>query len=199
MEENTPPSSTGSSGPDESVDSSTTEQQETVVFSSSRFGELEVPKESVITFPKGMIGFGEYTKYVMLDYKPPFSWLHSIDAPNLAFVVVDGSSLENEYDSRVVREEKICDFQTEDEYAILLIATIRQQPSESTVNLKAPLFVNVRNRCGVQIIFDNPKYQTRWPLWSEPAQMQPEQGQAESPPSQDTQKDNDSEPPESNR
>jgi flagellar assembly factor FliW len=37
----------------------------------------------------------------------------------------------------------------------------------TTANLKAPIFVNLRNRKGVQIIFDDPRYSTRFPLWSE--------------------------------
>jgi flagellar assembly factor FliW len=139
---------------------------EMISFQSSRFGELEVPKDSIIEFPKGIIGFAEHSKYVMLDYTPPFSWLHCIEASNLAFVVIDGSALGTEYDPTSAMLEAACDFQTEDEYAILLIVTIRSEANESTVNLKAPIFVNIRNRKAVQVIYDNQKYQTRFPLMS---------------------------------
>jgi flagellar assembly factor FliW len=135
-----------------------------LTFSSSRFGELQVPKESIIEFPKGIIGFAEYKNYVMLDYKPPFSWLHSIEASNLAFVIMDGSILGTEYDPDIALKDSSCDFKPEDEYAILLIVTIRAQNNDSSVNLKAPIFVNLRNRKAVQVIYDNQNYLTRFPL-----------------------------------
>jgi flagellar assembly factor FliW len=137
-----------------------------IKFSSSRFGDLEVSAESVIDFEHGLIGFGRFKKFVMLDYKEPFSWLHSIEEPSLAFVVIDGFSFGATYDTAIAFSEPTCDFYEEDEYAILLIVTFRPVREESSVNTKAPLFVNVRNRKGVQAIYDSQSYSTRWPLWS---------------------------------
>ena len=55
-------------------------EQGNITFQSSRFGELTVPETSVIEFPTGLVGFPRKMRFVMLDYKAPFSWLHSIDA-----------------------------------------------------------------------------------------------------------------------
>jgi flagellar assembly factor FliW len=144
--------------------------QEVIAFSSSRFGELEVPADSVIEFPSGVIGFPHATRYVMLEHKAPFSWLHAIDDVNLAFVVVDGFEFGQQFDVKPPIGDKDTDFKEDDEYAILIIVTVRPDPRMTTANLKAPLFVNMRNRRGVQIIFDDPRYSTRFPLWSEESQ-----------------------------
>lgn len=140
-----------------------------IVVKSTRFGDLEVPADSVIELPKGVIGFPRHQRYVMIEHKPPFSWLHSLDDPALAFVVVDGFEFGQEY--KLVPpisdpDASECDFREEDEFAILVIVTVRADPKQTTANLKAPIFVNLRNRKGVQCIFDDPRYLTRFPLWT---------------------------------
>jgi flagellar assembly factor FliW len=137
----------------------------TVHFSSNRFGDLEVNQDSVITFPSGLIGFPRFTKFVMLDYTPPFSWLHSIEEPSLAFVVLDGLALGVEYAIDVSQCDPGVEFDDVNNIAVLLIVTVRSA-AEYTVNTKAPLFVNVANRKGTQAIYDDPKYSTRTPLWN---------------------------------
>ena len=153
------------------------EKQGLLTFPSTRFGELQVPAESVIEFPSGVIGFPHTTKYVMLEHKHPFSWLHSIEDPNLAFVVVDGFEFGQQFDVKPPFGDKDTDIKDDDEYAILIIVTVRSDPRLTTANLKAPIFVNMRNRRGVQVIFDDPRYSTRFPLWSEESQSALQQGQ----------------------
>ena len=60
---------------------------------STRFGIMTVPAEKVLTFPSGVLGFPESTRYVMLDHDTdaPFKWLHCVEEASLAFVVVDPS------------------------------------------------------------------------------------------------------------
>jgi flagellar assembly factor FliW len=136
-----------------------------LVVKSTRFGELVVPADSVITIPSGLIGFPRHSSFVMIDHKPPFSWLHAVEDPNLAFVVVDGFQFGDKYSVTPPMGDQDSGLQEGDEYAILVIVTVRPNPSETTANLKAPLFVNIRNRRGVQVIFDDPRYSTRFPLW----------------------------------
>lgn len=142
-------------------------QKPTIVVPSARFGDLTVPADSVIEFPSGLIGFPKSTRFIMIEHKPPFSWLHSVDDPNLAFVVVDGFEFGASYDVKPPYGDKECDFKEKDEFAILVIVTVRPDPNMTTANLKAPLFVNLKNRKGLQVIFDNPRFSTRYPLWAE--------------------------------
>lgn len=139
-----------------------------VTIHSARFGDLEVPVSSIIELPGGLIGFPRATRFVMFDHKPPFSWLHSADDPNLAFVVVDGFEFGPDFVLPPPVGDKETDLREDDEYAILVIVTIRPDPRQNTANLKAPIFVNLRTRKGVQVIYDNPKLSTRFALWSEP-------------------------------
>ena len=151
---------------------------EMIAVQSTRFGTLEVPKESVIEFPAGMIGFPRYTRYIMLEHKPPFSWLQSLDEPDLAFVVVDGFEFGDSYRVKPPQNDKDVPFAENDEFAILVIVTVRPNPADTTANLKAPLFVNVEMRKGVQVIFDNPNFSTRFPLWAQDEEGAEESGEA---------------------
>lgn len=147
--------------------SDASQNRQMMMLKSSRFGELEVPVDSIITLPSGLIGFPKAQRFVMLDYKAPFSWLHSIDDPALAFVVVDGSEFGESYFAKAPFGDKDTGIKEGTEYAVLVIVTVRPDPRQTTANLKAPVFVNIENRKGVQIIFDNPELSTRFSLWAE--------------------------------
>ena len=45
------------------------------------FGELEINEDKIITFPEGIPGFENLTRFVMiiLDQTKPFLWLQSVD------------------------------------------------------------------------------------------------------------------------
>ena len=151
-------------------------EQGNITFQSSRFGELTVPETSIIEFPTGLVGFPRKMRFVMLDYKAPFSWLHSIEDPNLAFVVIDGFEVGKTFNYKPPMNDKEIDLQESDEFAVLIIVTVRSNPKLTTANLKAPVFVNIRNRRGVQVIYDNPELSTRHMLWAK------EEGQGEETP-----------------
>ena len=55
------------------------------------FGEIEIRDEDILDLPDGLIGFEEYTRYVLLSIpeEAPFSWLQSVEDPGLAFVVIN--------------------------------------------------------------------------------------------------------------
>ncbi len=137
-----------------------------ITIKSTRFGDIDVPADSLIEFPVGIIGFPHQKKYVMLEHKQPFSWLHSVEDPNLAFVVIDALEFGEGYNPKPPIGDTTIDLKEDDEFAILVIVTVRPDPSLTTANLKAPVFVNLRNRKGVQVIFDDPRLSTRHPLWS---------------------------------
>lgn len=141
--------------------------EQSITFQSTRFGEITVAKDSIIDFPNGLIGFTTERQFVVLDHKPPFSWMHSINNPQLAFVIVDGTIFGDQYQVKAPFGDGIIDLKKEDEWAMIVVITVRSDPSMTTANLKAPIFVNLRNRKATQIILDDPRFSTRFPLWAE--------------------------------
>ena len=139
-----------------------------VVFQSSRFGEVRVPASSVVTLVGGVIGFPKESKFVVLEYNPPFSWLHSIDNPDLAFVVVNAIEFGPNYADRLPGSDQELEIQSVDDVSIINVVTMRPNPADSTVNLKAPIMVNVATRKGRQIILDDQDLSIKEPLFSPP-------------------------------
>lgn len=134
-------------------------------FHSSRFGAQEVPIEKVFNICGGIIGFPEFTNYTVLEYTPPFSWLHCVDRGDLAFVVVNAAEFGAEYVVPLPIGDRDIDLRAEDDVAIMNLVSVRPDPTMTTVNLKAPVIVNLRNRRGRQIVLDNSRYPVRMPLW----------------------------------
>ena len=94
--------------------------------------------------------------------------------PELAFVVVSASEFGEEYSFELPFQDRALDLKEEDEVAIFNLVTIRPDPTLSTVNLKAPVVVNLRNRLGKQVILDDPRFPTRMPLYSQEKEGQTE-------------------------
>lgn len=139
--------------------------EEIVKLSTSRFGDIDVPAASEIKIVSGIIGFGGLTRFTLLDYTAPFSWLQSMENGELAFVVVNAAEFGDEYRFPIPYGDKDIDLMEGDEVAIMNVVTVRPDPLQTTVNLKAPVVVNLKNRLGKQIILDDPRFPIRMQLW----------------------------------
>ena len=62
-----------------------------MLVQTSRFGEIEVKDDQIISFPSGLIGFSEGHRFVIREDEAaaPFRWLQSIDSEDLAFVMIE--------------------------------------------------------------------------------------------------------------
>jgi flagellar assembly factor FliW len=146
--------------------------------SSTRFGILNVPAEALLTFPAGLLGFPEWTRYVMLDHDTdaPFKWLHCAEEASLAFVVIDPALFNPNYRVAISSEARVeVEGSETDEMSLAVILTIpSDDPSAVTANLRGPLLMNPRTRLCKQLVLTE-DYPTRYPLFS--AQMHGERGQ----------------------
>ena len=141
---------------------------EIIKIQTTRFGALEVAKDTLIDISAGLIGFPNFRYFVLIEYTAPFSWLQSTEAPDLAFVAVNAAEFGDEYRFDLPLQDRALELTESDEVAIFNLVTIRPDPTLSTVNLKAPVIVNLRNRKGKQIILDDPRFPTRMPLYAQP-------------------------------
>ncbi len=138
---------------------------------STRFGIMNVPAEALLTFPSGLFGFPEWTRYVMLDHDTdaPFKWLHCAEEPSLAFVIIDPALFNQNYQVTISAEAS---FEVEgsetDELSLAVILTIpSNDPSAVTANLRGPLLMNPRTKLCKQLVLTE-DYPTRYPVFSAP-------------------------------
>jgi flagellar assembly factor FliW len=131
----------------------------------SRFGEISVSAEQVITLPHGMVGFPDYRLFVLVQHRPdsPFHWLQSLDQPDLAFVVANPLIFDLKYQVSLSNSDtgllKVNDPKDLQIWAVITIPHGR--PDKMTANLKAPVVINLANRLGAQIILEKPEYSVR--------------------------------------
>ncbi|MBN2803456.1 MAG: flagellar assembly protein FliW [Deltaproteobacteria bacterium] len=136
----------------------------------SRFGEIELQEENILTVPSGLIGFPEIKKVAILDHKPgsPFRWLQSIDQPDLAFVIVDPLLVAPLYPMDIVLDLFEEPGTTLDNLAVACIATVPPNPEPITVNLLAPVAFNADTRNGAQVVIPGGRYSSRYLLHRNP-------------------------------
>ena len=148
---------------------------------STRFGILNVPPETLLTFPSGLLGFPEWTRYVMLDHDTdaPFKWLHCAEEASLAFVVIDPALFNRNYHVTISEEARVeVEGNETDELSLVVILTIPSaDPSAVTANLRGPLLMNPRTRLCKQLVLTE-DYPTRYPVFSASTHPEPSQSTA---------------------
>lgn len=139
----------------------------------TRFGVIDIAEDRVITFPKGLLGFGNYKRFCLLEPGEDacFFWLQSLEEPSLAFVVTDPALFVPEY-SVPIRPEQMGDLaldKLDDAQVFVIVNKIDQQ---LTGNLQGPLVVNTMSKTGEQFVLAEKRWTTRHPLMKVAAPVQ---------------------------
>lgn len=126
----------------------------------SRIGKVNIDLDKIIKFPRGLIGFERYQKFILLQIKEnsPFWLLQSIDNSRLGLIVTDPFLFYPEYSFVLTSvEEKMLKIKGRGDIAVLVTVNIPPNlPEETTLNLSGPIVLNKNLRIGVQIaIIDN--------------------------------------------
>lgn len=136
------------------------------------FGENDLAEEKILTFENGIMGFEDYKKYAILfdsekgENKGAISWLQSLDEEMLAIPIIDPLVIKEDYNP-IVEEEllKPLGQLTEENMAMLVTMTIPADLEEMTVNLRAPLIINLDTKKGCQVIVENKDYEIKYKIY----------------------------------
>ncbi len=131
----------------------------------TRFGMVTVDEDRIITFPQGLLGFGEQTQFALLQTGADnyFFWLQSVEDPSLAFVITDPTIFFRDY-GVPIRDEVRTELHLEDTASAQTFVICNKVGDWLTGNLLGPLVVNVTNRLGTQVVLTDKKWTTRQPL-----------------------------------
>ncbi len=132
-----------------------------------RFGEIEIDPKDVIRFPNGLPGFENLNGFIFIkpDEELPFSFLQSIEDGDIAFITTNPFIFYPDYDfeisEAVERELKI---QNEADVMVWSIVTIHEEISRASINLLAPVIINIKECLGKQMILNGTDYRTKHKL-----------------------------------
>lgn len=131
-------------------------------------GEVEIKESEILTFNEGLPGFPKYKNFILLslDADLPLALLQSTEEVSIGFVVAFPFAFKQDYTFDLSEEDKE-DLQIEKEEDVMTysIVTLQETFSESTMNLLAPVIINVNKKLGKQIVLQDSKaYSLRFPI-----------------------------------
>lgn len=129
----------------------------------TKLGTLQVDEEKIIHFPVGILGFSEYHRYVIVEQEGSvFSFLQSVDEPDLSFVVIMPELVCCDYSVQLNDEDiDLLKVESPEDGKLYGIVTIPENVAEMTVNLQAPVVINTKELVGAQLIIQGDTYHTK--------------------------------------
>lgn len=127
-------------------------------------GHITINEEDIIHFQNGIPGFNHEQKFVVLDLpgNPLFQILQSVSTWNIAFILTNPHQFYHHYsfelDDNTLENLLI---KAEEEVAVFTIVTLKKPFETSTINLKAPVIINIQKKYGKQVILNDEEYPTK--------------------------------------
>lgn len=126
------------------------------------FGSIEVDEKDVIDFPSSIPGFDTLTKFIIINIEnnKNLKCLQSTEDTNICLLLISPWDHFNDYSIELSDEEiNVLKLSNEKDAMVYNIITVRED--KITVNLAAPLIINVIKGIGKQIILSNTNYKVR--------------------------------------
>ena len=151
-------------------------------FDTTRFGTLEAEESSLIEFDRGLFGYEEIDRSVLVDPQrdTPLKWLQAVSKPDLAFVVIDPFLFCPAYHVELSNGDRtVLDPGRDADLVVLAIVGIPENPHDMTANLKGPIVVNPVSRVGRQVILESDRWSPRVRILDAIRRLNSESGRGE--------------------
>jgi flagellar assembly factor FliW len=125
----------------------------------ANFGTISFAPESVFEFPNGLPGFEDRRKFLPLQnpQTAPILYLQSLEEPSLCFITLPIWVVDPQYRLRIMDQDlEILGFPAPRQPRIgedvMCLAVLSIRKTGTTVNLLAPVVVNLKNYKAVQAV-----------------------------------------------
>ncbi len=139
-------------------------------ISTVRFGTIEVDDSKVIAFKEGLPGLEEYKNYVVIQLGEsyPVVWMQSIQEEAVCLPVIDSFLAIPEYTFNI-SDEDVDELKLEspENLLVLSVVVIPEEIEGMTMNLAAPIIINMATGQAKQIILNGGEYNVRHPAFGE--------------------------------
>lgn len=131
-------------------------------------GEVEIGQQDILTFEHGLLGLEEEIEFVLLpiDADLPLALLQSIQHVEIGFVVAYPFAFKKDYSFDISEEDREqLQIEKPEDVLTYAIVTMKETFKDSTINLLAPVILNIEKNLGKQIVLqDNKAYPLRYPM-----------------------------------
>jgi|CXWL01.1.fsa_nt_gi flagellar assembly factor FliW len=133
----------------------------------SRFGEISVDISKAISFPRGLLGMPDKSNFVLTNFNSQkmeqFKLLQSLDELQLSFITLPVAVNNNIVAVEDIRGAADDLGITYDDLVVLFIVSVHRSPDsvKLSVNARAPLFLDVKQKFGIQYVFQNDAYKVQ--------------------------------------
>lgn len=129
--------------------------EQTLTLEHPNLGSITYNEADRLECPSGLLGFPSLHHFFIheLNEVKPFQYLLSEDNTDLALLVVDPKLLYPDYQLRISREAlSDLNMGESDATAVKVIASLNQNPADSTLNFKGPLVFNFTKGVFQQVV-----------------------------------------------
>lgn len=130
----------------------------------TQFGPMTFRKDTILTFPNGLLGFGGVSEFALANLPDPalgnFKLMQALDGSGLGFLVLPLDTLPDHiHQDDINAALEALSIKTEDGL-VLLIVTVRKmaEATKLTVNLRAPIVIDASSRRAYQHVSQNNAY-----------------------------------------
>ena len=128
----------------------------------TKLGEMDLSEKEIITFEEGIPGFDHLRKFAIVSVArtEPIKWLVSLEDKDVALPIIDPWIVRLDYHVDI-SEKDVQDLgieKNEDVSVWCVVVIPKDKPDDATINLLAPIVVNMKNGKAKQIIMETDEY-----------------------------------------
>lgn len=145
-----------------------------VEVNTKAFGKIAIEDDKLIRFEHGILGFPDLKDFTLIydidkGNESAIKWLQSIQEPGFAMPVMNPDLVVSHYVPEFDREllKPLGENLDSENILILVTVTVPKDITKTTVNLKAPIIVNIEERKAVQLICDDEAYSIKHNIYDE--------------------------------
>lgn len=122
-------------------------------INTTRFGRIDVDAADLLTFPSGLPGLEHCREWALLADadNDALGWLQSTVRGDVAIAVVSPRRFVPQYQVRIPRSE-LTPLRLHDIRQAQLVVIVGKNATSLTLNLKAPIVINLEERTGRQVV-----------------------------------------------
>ncbi|MGB8265496.1 MAG: flagellar assembly protein FliW [Candidatus Velthaea sp.] len=147
-------------------------RQTTTTVALPNFGECTFAESEVINFPWGLPGFADLHRFLVLASaeQAGYIWLQSLDDTSVALPLCDPWSLFDDYEAPLPQYAKeSLGLENPDDFCLMCVCVVAKGAVEMTINLLAPVVINLKTRVARQVTLESQRYSLRTPIPRRPA------------------------------